>query len=137
MLEFIKIISRCDIEVDIEARAPKHQGWREARKFNSKNKIIGEYQLISKMERPYSLPQRIGRVCLGLLATVGSFGIMLVVSKSVRDLLTKDCETQRFGLYIPPHKPSNSSSSGSGDDLISGFFKILFTPADWFVNGMG
>jgi len=70
-----------------------NQGWRDTNtnKLNKYYQINGKkYQVLRKKERnlPFTSFQRIARIMLGVLITIGSIGIAPLVSKSVRRLFS-------------------------------------------------
>ncbi len=89
--------------------------WRNSPKFTSKNRIVDEqgltwsvgsdkrrYMIVSKNEREFSCLERVGRVGLGILAVLASFGCALL-SKYVCQLFTAEKEKVRFA--IPYNQP--------------------------------
>ncbi|CAM0117446.1 hypothetical protein [Rhabdochlamydiaceae symbiont of Dictyostelium giganteum] len=89
--------------------------WTSSTKFNSKYRLVNEmgqkltschvldkgkcYELIDKKERAFSPLERLGRGALGLSAVIYTLGLALL-SKSIRNLFTKQKETLYFGtLY--------------------------------------
>lgn len=92
--------------------------WTPATKFNSKNRIIDEqgnkvsssyrgvrYQIIEKRERIFPIYERIGRVFAGILLVAISFGLALC-SKSIKHLITKSKENQRFAKLVSKENQS-------------------------------
>lgn len=91
--------------------------WVDSPTFKTRDKIVTNegrmYKLIEKKERSFSYIERIGRVFLGCLAYIATFGLALF-SKTVRDLFFKQKEIVVFGIiYRPPPKPINKLTTSS------------------------
>lgn len=102
--------------------------WKPATKFHSKDGIVDEnghrteagykgrqYRIIEKRERTFSKLERFGRGLLGTVAVVCTLCFALL-SKSVRNLLTKSKETIRFAVLEPT---VDLSSTRVGNQIIT------------------
>jgi hypothetical protein len=107
------------------------KNWTDSPKFNSKDRIVlkngklagshngTQYQILSKKERNFSNNERIGRICLGIIATIFSLGLALI-AKSSRNLFNKK-ETIRFGVLttVNPNCQTQSNPSSNNPPAVN------------------
>lgn len=115
-MEIFKIVNN-ENEINLS------KSWVDSPKFDNKDTIVNhsgrEYRLIAKKERSFSCPERIGRGFLGVMAVCCSLGLALL-SKTIKDLFTKNKETIYFGMI---HNPAhNAQTDKKIQSLIIGDF---------------
>ena len=93
--------------------------YREVAKFNSKDRPVTHkghtYQILSKHERNFTTFERSGRVALGVLAIIGTFGFWLLnkkFRKFVGKLFTKEQKTVRFAVPLNTQSPIKKMEVG-------------------------
>lgn len=79
--------------------------WVPATKFNSRDRIVEkggrQFQIIRKYQRDYTTCEKV----LALLAVICSFGLALL-SKTIKELLTKRIKTVRYAVPAPASPPA-------------------------------
>ncbi len=85
-------------------------GWVKKEDFASKGRIVdNSYRINAKIERPFGLLERFGRICLGVISTIATLGMAPLFSKTIRNFVIKTKETRRFAEVL--EKPKSDKKS--------------------------